>query len=93
LGVTWQLSWIWFPSIIWRTPASTGPIFWWLIGGVINLHHVPLLPKPYLPCTHRQLPTRGAHATPCIALVNLCRYICHHVRKDPILFWRTKWKD
>jgi hypothetical protein len=32
--------------------------FWWLIG-VINLHHVPLLPKPYLPYTHRQPPTRG----------------------------------
>jgi hypothetical protein len=33
---TWllrQRSWIWFPSIIWQTPASTGPIFWWLIGG------------------------------------------------------------
>jgi hypothetical protein len=28
-----QPSWIWFPSIIWRTPASTDPIFWWLIGG------------------------------------------------------------
>jgi hypothetical protein len=27
--------------------------------GVINLHHIPLLPKPYLPYTHRQLPTRG----------------------------------
>jgi hypothetical protein len=30
--------------------------------GVINLHHVLLLPKPYLPCTHRQLPTRGGGA-------------------------------
>jgi hypothetical protein len=27
--------------------------------GVINLHHVPLLPKPYLPYTHRQRPNRG----------------------------------
>jgi hypothetical protein len=27
--------------------------------GVINLHRVPLLPKPYLPYTHRQLPTPG----------------------------------
>jgi hypothetical protein len=27
--------------------------------GVINLHHIPLLPNPYLPYTHRQLPTRG----------------------------------
>jgi hypothetical protein len=26
-------SWIWFPSIIWQTPVSTGPIFLWLIGG------------------------------------------------------------
>jgi hypothetical protein len=23
----WQPSWIWFPSIIWRTPGTTGPIF------------------------------------------------------------------
>jgi hypothetical protein len=44
---------------------STGPIFWCLIG-VINLHHVPLLPKPYLPYTHRQHPTRGH--MPCLAL-------------------------
>jgi hypothetical protein len=34
--------------------------------GVITLHHVPLLPKPYLPYTHRQLPTRGH--MPCLAL-------------------------
>jgi hypothetical protein len=28
--------------------------------GVDNLHHIPLLPKHYLPYyTHRQLPTRG----------------------------------
>jgi hypothetical protein len=27
--------------------------------GVINLHHVPLLPKPYHPYTHRQRPNRG----------------------------------
>jgi hypothetical protein len=26
-------SWIWFPSIRGQTPESTGPIFWWLIGG------------------------------------------------------------
>jgi hypothetical protein len=27
------ISCIWFPSIIWQTPGSTSPIFWWLIGG------------------------------------------------------------
>jgi hypothetical protein len=27
--------------------------------GVINLHHIPLLPKPFLPYTHRQRPDRG----------------------------------
>jgi hypothetical protein len=38
---------------------------WWLVRcfgaslGVINLHHAPLLPKPYLPYTHRQCPNRG----------------------------------
>jgi hypothetical protein len=31
-----------------------------------------LLPKPYIPYTHRQLPTQGAYATPCIALVCNC---------------------
>jgi hypothetical protein len=34
----------------------------WFFGGslgVINFHHVPLLPKPYRPYTHRQHPTRG----------------------------------
>jgi hypothetical protein len=54
--IQWPLcppSWIWFPLIFSPTPGSTGPIFWWLIG-VINL-----LPKPYLPYTHRQLPTLG----------------------------------
>jgi hypothetical protein len=40
-------SWIWFPLIFWLTPAST------------DLHHIPLLPKPYFPYTHRQLPTQG----------------------------------
>jgi hypothetical protein len=45
--------------------------------GVINLHHVPLLPKPYRPCTHRQRPNRGiCHALrcPCLRLfsVNSC---------------------
>jgi hypothetical protein len=40
--------------------------------GVINLHHIPLLPKPYLPYTHRQLPTPG-HAMPCVALFSLIR--------------------
>jgi hypothetical protein len=34
--------------------------------GVINLHHVPLLPKPYRPCTHRQCPNQGH--MPCLAL-------------------------
>jgi hypothetical protein len=29
----WQPSWILFPSIIWRTPGSTGPIFLWLYWG------------------------------------------------------------
>jgi hypothetical protein len=29
----WPPSWILFPSIIWLTPQSTGPIFWWLIWG------------------------------------------------------------
>jgi hypothetical protein len=59
---TWPLRqpfWIWFLSIIWRMPASTGQIFLWLIGGHQYLHHIPLLPKPYLP-----------YATPCIALVH-----------------------
>jgi hypothetical protein len=54
----WQPSWIWFLSIIWQTPSSTGPIFLWVIG-IISLNHIPVLPKPYLPYTHRQLPTRG----------------------------------
>jgi hypothetical protein len=35
--------------------------------GVINLHHIPLLPKPYLPYTDRQLPTQD-------------RGICHALR-------------
>jgi hypothetical protein len=63
-----QPSWIWFPSIIWWTPVDWSDFLvphW----GVINLHHVPLLPKPYLLYTHRQCPTRGAYAMPCVALV------------------------
>jgi hypothetical protein len=48
--------------------ASSGPIFWWLIGGH-HLHHVPLLPKPYLPYTHRQLPTLGH--MPCLIALPL----------------------
>jgi hypothetical protein len=70
---TWPLrqpSCIWFPLIIWWTPASTGPIFLCLIG-VISLYHIPLLPKHYLPYTHRQQTAShlGAYATPCVALV------------------------
>jgi hypothetical protein len=40
--------------------------------GVLNLHHIPLLPKPYLPYTHIQLPPLGgggAYATSCVTLV------------------------
>jgi hypothetical protein len=55
--------------------------FLWLIE-VINTHHIPLLPKPYLPYTHRQLPTLGmCHAlhSPCLYhvfyLESLCKYL------------------
>jgi hypothetical protein len=41
-----------------NTCVDWSDFFWWLIG-VINLHHIPLLTKPYLPYTHRQLPTQG----------------------------------
>jgi hypothetical protein len=54
----WPSSWIWFPSIIWWTPVDWSDFLvphW----GVINLHHVPLLPKPHHPHTHRQRPNRG----------------------------------
>jgi hypothetical protein len=37
-------------------------------GGVINLHHIPLLPKPYLPYP-KTTSHSGAYATPCVALV------------------------
>jgi hypothetical protein len=57
----WQPSWIWFPSIIWRKPSN----FFGVSLGVINLHHIPLLPKPCLPHTHRQFPTWGH--MPCLA--------------------------
>jgi hypothetical protein len=50
-----QPSWICFPSFIWRTPFDFFVPHW----GVINHHHVPLLPKPCLPYTHRQHPTWG----------------------------------
>jgi hypothetical protein len=64
--------WIWFPSIIWRTPASTGPISL----GVINLHHVPLPAKPYLPYTHRQLLTRGiCHTLRCPCSASISNFI------------------
>jgi hypothetical protein len=45
---------------IWLISAAATPI--------VNLHHtcIPLLPKPYLPYTHRQLPIRGAYTTPCV---------------------------
>jgi hypothetical protein len=41
-----------------------GSIWWWVLPHatpIINLHHIPLLPKPHLPytCTHRRLPTQG----------------------------------
>jgi hypothetical protein len=43
--------------------------FSWVIG-VINLPHVPLFPKPYLPYTHRQLPTRGHMPRIALPLLN-----------------------
>jgi hypothetical protein len=40
----------------------------WL--GVINRHHIPLLPKPYLPYIYPHTTSHsGAYATPCVALV------------------------
>jgi hypothetical protein len=39
--------------------------------GVINLHHIPLLPKPYLPYTQTTSHS-SAYATPCVALVFTC---------------------
>jgi hypothetical protein len=59
-----QPSWIWFPSIIWWTPASTCPIFWWLIGG-----------HQSSPCSTSSIHPHttshsGAYATSCVAIVN-----------------------
>jgi hypothetical protein len=54
-------------------PASIGPDFFGGSLRVINLHHVPLLPKPYLPYTHIQLPTRWQMprlALPLLAIIN-----------------------
>jgi hypothetical protein len=39
-------------------------------GVLFSSHHIPLLPKPYLPYTHRQLPTRGGGI--CHALRSPC---------------------
>jgi hypothetical protein len=47
--------------------------------GVINLHHVPLLPNPYLLYTHRQRPNCGH--MPCLALplfITAMQYYCGH---------------
>jgi hypothetical protein len=35
--------------------------------GIINLHHIPLLPKPYLPCPQTTSQS-GAYATRCVAI-------------------------
>jgi hypothetical protein len=53
----------------------------WFVGassGVINLHHVPLLPNPY-PYTHRQRPNRGHVPRLALPLLNL---ICPIVWND-----------
>jgi hypothetical protein len=49
------------------------------IGGVINLHHIPLLPKPYLP-THRQTSHSGGicHALRSPCLLQLAHYVSSH---------------
>jgi hypothetical protein len=54
----WLPYWIWFPLIF---SQRLGRLVWFFGAslGVINLHHVPLLPKSYLPYTHRQRPNRG----------------------------------
>jgi hypothetical protein len=39
--------------------------------GIINLHHIPLLAKPYLPYTHRQRPNRGHMPRLALPLLNV----------------------
>jgi hypothetical protein len=66
----WQPSWIWFPSIIWRTSALTSPIFGWLIGGSSSFtkFHFSL---NLIFCTPTDNFPLGAYATPSVALVHL----------------------
>jgi hypothetical protein len=59
----WQPSWIWDERLRRLVQFFCGSL------GVINLHHIQLLPKPHIPYTHRQLPTRGG--------------ICHALRSLP----------
>jgi hypothetical protein len=50
------LDWV---SIDYLTNTCRLVIFFGASLEVINLHHVPLLPKPYRPYTHRQRRNRG----------------------------------
>jgi hypothetical protein len=85
---TWPLqqpSWIWFPSIIWRTPASTGPIFWVALWG----HHSSPCSTSYLILSsiHPQSTSHsGAYATPCVALVILSVQF-HQQYIPPLVSW------
>jgi hypothetical protein len=59
--------------------------------GVINLHHVPLLPNPYLPHTHRQHPTKG-NATPYVTLV-FCGGFLVNFKAFPQREWSFTYPD